>query len=1171
MDLLGLWSGADPFEALCRGVGSGLRFQQVTGLTGSDRSYLMAAVWARTGRTGLVVVGGNSRAERLAEDLRTFLPGHEVLVFPPREVLPYEVIAESPERTAERLKVLRRLKTPGPVLVVAAVEAVAGRMVPPGRLGWQRLVSGQAQDLRMLLVALGRMGYERHERVEAPGTMAQRGGIVDVWDPAAPAPVRVEFFGDQIESIRRIDPERQRSEERLAAVELGPAREVVVDAEAARTGLIAIRRELEATVSRLRRTGHRAAADRLRDRVEGHLLAWGDAPAGDGLDRFLPYFYPEPASLLDHMPQGLLTMVDEPERVRQMAADAERVAAERAASLLEEGQVLGGQSEIFVSWPLLEARLGAQPRIEFASLPTRQLVTPDRVYEVASRSGTVFHGQWGLFLKQLQERRNDRWRVVIMAATRDRGERLLQALTDEGVPTRVGRGEAAPPQPREVVIEHGSLQSGFALDGLRLWLLTDSEVFGRPKHRRRAAPRERAGTALLRQEDLKIGDYVVHTHHGIGRYRGIRTIEVQGHEKDYLHLEYQGGDSLYVPVEQINLVQKYVGQEGHEPRVYRLGGGDWQKVKNRVRASVREMAEELLKLYAAREALPGHAFGPDTPWQAELEDQFPYEETPDQLQAIEDVKRDMERPRPMDRLICGDVGYGKTEVAIRAAFKAIAGGKQAAVLVPTTILAQQHYATFRQRLAGFPVTVTLLSRFRSPREQAEAIRALREGTVDLVIGTHRLLGSDVKFHDLGLLIIDEEQRFGVAHKEKIKKIKEGVDVLTLTATPIPRTLHMGMVGMRDMSVIETPPEDRFPVQTYVAEYDEELVRDAIRRELGRSGQVFYVHNRVGSIDAISAKLHRLVPEARVAVAHGQMDENQLEATMLDFLEGDYDILLSTTIIESGLDMPRVNTLVVEDADRLGLAQLYQLRGRIGRSSRLAYAYFTYRADKVVAEAAQKRLEAIREFTEFGAGFKIAMRDLQIRGSGNILGPEQHGFILAVGFDLYCQLLEEETRQLKGQMVETPPTPTIEIPLDAYVPDTYITDPRQKIEVYKRAAQLRTLAEVEDLAAEVEDRFGPLPPPLQNLLSVARLRVRAEELEISAIVQENDRFRLKLARVSRLSAERIAELGARFRGRVTFHAGQAPEVTLRVPGSSPEEFLPLIEEVLTFLTPQAVSA
>jgi transcription-repair coupling factor (superfamily II helicase) len=752
--------------------------------------------------------------------------------------------------------------------------------------------------------------------------------------------------------------------------------------------------------------------------------------------------------------------------------------------------------------------------------------------------------------------------VVILVSSSQRAQQLLLSLQDHNIDAFYTSSLEGHVRAGNVVVSNGNPVAGFELPGCRLVVITESEVFGQRKKPRREW---RQSDRLAPFVDIKTGDYVVHVNHGIGRYLGVVPLTIQGIQKEYLLVKFAGEDKLYVPVDQVGLIQKYLGSEGEAPRLSRLGGGEWARAKGKVKEAVREMAQDLLSLYAARETIKGYAFGKDTVWQREFEDAFPYEETPDQLRAAEEIKSDMEHPRPMDRLLCGDVGYGKTEVALRAVFKAVMEGKQVAVLAPTTILAQQHYNTFKERLAVYPVVVDVLSRFRTNREQRQVLQELERGTVDIVIGTHRLLQEDVRFKDLGLLVVDEEQRFGVAHKERLKVLSKNVDVVTLSATPIPRTLHMSLVGMRDTSILETPPEDRYPVQTYVLEEDPVLIREAIRRELGRGGQVFFVYNRIHDMERVSSWLQGLVPEARIAVAHGQIREDELEQVMLDFMNHEYDVMVCTTIIENGLDIPNVNTLIVKEAGMMGLAQLYQLRGRVGRSNRVAYAYFTYRKDMALGEAAEKRLAAIREFTELGSGFKIAMRDLEIRGAGNILGAEQHGHIAAVGFDLYSRLLEEAVREAKGdeapRMVET----TIELPVEAYIPDTYIPDANQKVAIYKRIAAFSSLSEIPDLEDELVDRFGDLPGPVVNLLAVAKIRVLAGWLKIKSINLLPGQFRLLFAAGHPLVGEDLVAAGRQYQNRVKYsNAGDEFEIKLRLAGNGRCESSFLLEQLEAFL-------
>ncbi len=863
------------------------------------------------------------------------------------------------------------------------------------------------------------------------------------------------------------------------------------------------------------------------------------------------------ASLLDYLPpQALVVLDEEPDLAAQ-------------AQALRDGEEGGGGAHRHLPWAEVSTRLESCRRVVLSTL--RGAVPP--YVEVPLRFGGVeaFGGQTHLLARALREWTAQRRLVVVASA---HPERVGEILAAQGLQVPAAPGLPVAPPPGTMTAVEAALSRGFAFDPAGLVVVTDSEILG--WRRRRSRLRfVRRGKRISSWADLAPGDYVVHIHHGIGIYRGLVHLTVNGAERDYLLLEYAGSDRLYVPVEQIALVERYIGVEGQAPRVHTLGGAEWEREKQRVRESARELAGELLALYAARQTAPGFAFSPDTPWQHELEAAFEYEETPDQWQAIQDVKRDMEAPRPMDRLIAGDVGYGKTEVALRAAFKAVMDGKQVAILVPTTILAQQHYDVFLRRLAAYPITVEVMSRFRSRREQQRILRQLAEGQVDIVIGTHRLLQKDVTFRDLGLVIIDEEQRFGVEHKERLKQLRRQVDVLTLTATPIPRTLHMSLVGLRDMSVMETPPEARLPIHTEIREADEGIIREAIVRELARGGQVYVVHNRVQSIERAARAIARIVPEARVAVAHGQMPEEKLERVMMDFLGGRFDVLVCTTIVEIGLDIPRVNTVIIQDAHLMGLAQLYQLRGRVGRADRQAYCYLLYPRGETLTPEAEQRLQAMQEFVELGSGLKLAMRDLEIRGAGNLLGPEQHGHISAVGFDLYCRLLDQAIRELRGEMVDDAPDPVIDIHVDAFIPPEYVADETQRMALYRRLGAAASLEATERLAEEIRDRFGEPPPAVAHLLAAVRLRVLARRVGAAAVVREGGQYTIRLRPAAYLSdavqrrlrvayGERLqvtpAVLTVRTRGRQFLEqAGEIREIleaVARFSGQRAEEAVPI---------------
>ncbi len=1172
--LLRLWDDAPDFAAIVRAFEMGDRYQLVTGLSGSQRSFLVAGLVRRLASGALIVTADLGAAEAAADDLRTWLGPDRVVVFPPLEVLPFELLAQSPELRAARLAVLARLVRGEPAVVVAPVQALLRRLAPPEAFlrACVQVAAGGWGDPEELARRLAAAGYEPEAMVQGPGEFSRRGGIVDVWPLPDDEPLRLEFFGDTVASVRRFSAETQRSTGGLQACFIPPAREAVWDAAASAEAQRRIRRELGLTVRRLEgQPGLRERARRLDERVCAHLEALAEGQSPEALELYLPYAYDHLATLVDYLCPRSLVVADEPVRLAEAARESVRQAQESFTDALARGRVLPGQQAALADFEALwaAARRGpGQHRVVACSLLSRRLPDedPQRITSIPARQVQLFHGNWGAFGEEIGLWRRQGYRTVLLAPTPERADRARECLVQQEIYpiTAETLADGDPDRARlvsgQVAVLVGTVAQGFVLPGLKLVCLTDQELLGRTRRR----PRPRAfkeGARLGTLRELRVGDYVVHVTHGIGQYAGIQTLAVDGQRRDYLTVRYAGADRLYVPTDQLDKVQRYVGVEGQEPRLSRLGGRDWSRTKGRVKESVEALARELLELYAAREAEVGHAFAADSPWQAEFEATFRYEETPDQLQAVEEIKRDMERPRPMDRLLCGDVGYGKTEVAVRAAFKAVNDGVQVAVLVPTTVLAQQHYHTFRERFAGYPVEIDLLSRFRSRRRQAQTLKGLRQGTVDIVIGTHRLLQEDVRFKRLGLLVVDEEHRFGVVHKERLKQMKRNVDCLTLSATPIPRTLQMALTGIRDMSVIETPPEDRYPVQTYVAEYSDELVAEAIRRELDRGGQVFYVHNRVQTIDAAAARVKRLVPAARIAVAHGQMEEDRLEQVMVDFLGGAHDVLVCTTVIESGLDMANVNTLVVEDADHLGLAQLYQLRGRVGRSNRLAYAYFTYRRDSLLTETAEKRLEALRDFTELGSGFKLALRDLEIRGAGNLLGPEQHGHVAAVGFDLYAQLLEEAIARLKGQARPELPTPTLELRVDAFIPDAYVADARQKLEVYKKLAGVQSRDEVEEAAAELSDRFGPPPQPVQNLLQVARLRALAAQVGVVSLVQQERTVELRLSDRALVDPERFARFVQAHAGQVFVTGGDRPALRVLTRGLGDGKLLGFLEALL----------
>jgi len=1107
-----------------------------TGLSGGQRSIFLSAIY-NPNRVTLVVTPSLDQAEKLAADAAVLLPHCSPLIWEGNELMPYEEALPALDLRTERLQVLQLGRRPGTIIFAPVIGLLEGLAGADRFLNSQFSVDLSSRfDLDELAERLVMLGYERLPAVEGPGQFSIRGGIVDISPVTMDQPVRLEFFGDEIDSLRLFSYETQRSLENIQEVVIGPARETLYDAAELEQIKEAIWEAAQVQGERLHRLMRVEEADHLQAQVARHLEAFEERGHFPGMEQYKP-FLGKLATLFDYLPEDLLLILDEPLRLKEAVDHAYLEISETIAQLVERGKVLPALTGLYRDWtelwqifqrynPLYLSVLGKRVTgMEGASSTSLGLRMPEH-----------FAGSIERMLKQVKKWRRDHYRILLLVSTQERGERLVEILREEEVPALYVEEVGKELQIGNCVITTGDLQTGFEFPAFKLVVLTELELYGR--ERVRARPTKVEEGLKIAPSELKPGDYVVHINHGIGQYMGIEVLQVDDRSKDYLLIRYAGKDRLYVPTDQIHLLQRYVGLDEGAPRLSKLGGNEWARVKQKAKKSVHKMAEGLLELYAERQAVPGFAFSEDTPWQRDLEATFPYQETPDQMEAIEAVKGDMEKPRPMDRLLCGDVGYGKTEVAVRAAFKAVTNDKQVAVLVPTTILAQQHHRTFVERFEGFPVNVGVVSRFQSQREITKTIKGLASGAIDIVIGTHRLLSSDVKFKDLGLVIIDEEQRFGVAQKEWLKKVAPTVDVLTLSATPIPRTLHMAMVGVRDMSVIATPPEDRYPVRTYVVEYDEQLIRQAIMRELARQGQVYFVHNRVHSIDYVYSELQKLVPEARIAVAHGQMDEAVLERVMLDFYNGEFDILLCTTIIESGMDIANVNTLIVDNADYFGLAQLYQLRGRVGRTNRVAYAYFTHRKDKILTEEAEKRLSAIKEFTELGSGIRIAMRDLEIRGAGNLLGPEQHGFIASVGFELYTKLLEESIRELKGEKVVEPPEPVLDLQVNAYIDDRYVGDPAQKVELYQKIINVTDLEACAELEDEITDRFGDPPDAVYNLLQIGRIRVLSRRAGIANIMARERHFEIKFLEGLAIDAEQYAELYQRYRGKISYRHGKA---------------------------------
>ncbi len=1163
--MLGLreyFSKGDEFQSVFTGVKEGLKEQLVAGLAGSARMLLMASLYHETKRPQLIITHNLYQAQKLYEDMCELVSQDEVYLYPVNELISSEIAIASPELRGQRMEALNYWMKNKNGIVIAPISGVR-RYLPPKSI-WQKsqisFAIGDDIPLEETLATFVAMGYERVPMVSSPGEFSVRGGIIDIYPLTENSPIRIELFDTEVDSIRFFDIESQRSANKTDRITIGPADEVVLFPENYQRGAERLQKELQASLKKVK---DQKVKEAMHENITYEIDQLKSEQNFQGVIKYMDYYYDQPASLLDYLPEDGLVVFDEVSRIQEMSSDLDKEEAEWQTALLNQGEIVSSVS-LSRSYDTLFAKPVHSTIYLSIFLRHVAYTNPQNIINVSSKAMQNFHGQMKVLTSEIERWKKSGIAIVFLAATEERRKRLERVLEDYEINAMMVEQDT-PISHQQPQILIGSLNGGFELPMQKLAVLTEAEVFTKQSKKPRRSQKMSNAERIKSYSELKVGDYIVHVNHGIGKYLGIRTLEVSGIHKDYLYVSYAGNDNLYVPVEQIDQVMKYVGSEGKEPKLYKLGGTEWKKVKRKVQSSVEDIADDLIKLYAEREASVGHKFEKDTEEQREFEAAFPYQETDDQLRAIQEIKEDMEKTRPMDRLLCGDVGYGKTEVSIRAAFKAIMDGKQVAFLVPTTILAQQHFATIQERFADHPINIGLLSRFRSRKEQNETLKGVKNGTVDIVIGTHRLLSKDVTYHDLGLLIVDEEQRFGVTHKEKIKKLKANVDVLTLTATPIPRTLHMSMLGVRDLSVIETPPENRFPVQTYVVEYNGTLVREAIERELARGGQVYFLYNRVESIDYMTDQIRTLVPEARVSFAHGQMSETELESVMIDFLDGNYDVLVSTTIIETGVDIPNVNTLLVYDGDKMGLSQLYQLRGRVGRSNRVAYAYITYQRDKVLTEVAEKRLQAIKEFTELGSGFKIAMRDLSIRGAGNLLGAEQHGFIDSVGFDLYSQMLKDAIEERKGDAPkEKAFSVEIDLEVDAYIPGTYINDEKQKIDMYKRFRSIESLKDIMDLQDEMMDRFGDFPEEVEYLFQVSRMKELAKEVKVEKVGRSKKDIQLLFHESAReaIGGETIFEVANEFGNKLSLGAdGNKVKVVVKGRGLETKGHLQLVEKVL----------
>lgn len=1116
----------------------------VAGVVETAQGQLIYALSRENDSSALVICYSDMEARKLYSDMELY--SDNIIYFPAKEYIFYNIETSGHQNEHARISVLQKLISEDKYIVITSLDAVLQYTLSRDALCKMciEFELGRRFDLTELAQKLVIMGYSREDSVEGAGQFALRGGILDIFPPGSSNPFRIEFFDDETDSIREFDTYTQRSLDKVESVRIAPVCEAVITDEK--------RAEITAEIEKRIRSAKRKKSDEtiFIETSKADIESFKEQRYFPSIDKYVSLVYDEIPSILDYIEDSDLVFIIDPKRICERGKTFEWEKNEQIAELKEK-KILGPYKDNFYRSYQNTVREVSGKRL--IALDVLSHSTTDFKYKhietFVTKTTVSFHGKIEYLYEDLRNWQSKNYTVVILCASRGRGENLAGTLVDKGIRARFIFSDTNAGGIKfnkgETVIIRGELGKGFEYPELGFVLVSDREIFETKKSRSRRKVEN--ANRIRNYTDISVGDYVVHQTHGIGQYMGTQKMEVNGITKDYLKIQYQGTDILYIPIDQLNLLYKYVGNSDRKMKLNRLGGSDWNKTKQRVKQSTAELARKLVALYAEREKIKGFAYSSDTPWQRDFEDTFEYQETEDQLRSIEEVKADMESMKPMDRLLCGDVGFGKTEVALRSAFKAVGDSKQVAYLCPTTILAMQHYETFLKRMESFPIKVEMLSRFRTASEQKRILKQIKTGEIDIIIGTHRILSKDLEFKDLGLIIIDEEQRFGVAHKERLKELKQNVDVLTMTATPIPRTLHMAMTGVRDMSVLTEPPENRYPVQTYVLEDNPAVIADAIRNELSRGGQVFYLYNRIQGIYRKAEWIQSQFPEINVTVGHGKMKEDELEDIMYDMVNGKTDVLVCTTIIETGLDIPNANTIIIENADKMGLAQLYQLRGRVGRSNRAAYAYLTYHKDKILSDVASKRLRAVKEFTEFGSGFKIAMRDLEIRGAGNILGPEQHGHMDAVGYDMYCKLLKESVDEVQGIKSEEKLEVSIDINIDAYLPESYIKNHNQRIDIYKKIVAVENDDDKFEIEDELIDRFGDIPQPVQNIIDVASLKSSAKEVGICEISQSGDALQLKFME-DYVDAGLIMGLDKAFPKRIKLLSNEKPIISYALKGA-----------------------
>lgn len=1130
---------SEKFNIICDNLQKQGGLYSIEGCSDSARLHLSYAL-SRDYKYNLIVTYNEIKAREIYEEYSSF--DKNTVYYPAKDLMFFSADLHGNLLVQQRMKAVKAIAEGKNLTVVTTIDAfmdahLALEDIKKHKIHLNNTVSITIEQLEHALVELG---YERNYQVEAPGQFAVRGGIVDIFCLTDDNPYRIEFWGDEIDLLKSFDVESQRGIENLSEIDIFPANEVILDKTCMNNGIKAIREEMEKIYNVFRKNMQTEEAYRIKTSVSELLERIENNIAGASVDGYLTYFVENPVGFLDYfdLNETMITL-DEPVRLMERANAVEMEFTSSMENRLEKGYALAGQTRLLSSAGSIYAGLNKYRGIGFYALNNKAEAFDEvERYNLHMHAAASYSKDFNLLLKELKKWKSNNYRILMFSMSRTRAKRLSQEFQDNGLSSFYTDDEEHEIKPGEIMTTYGHVRNGYECPDLKYVILSENDIFGQRKVAKKKKT-QYEGVKISSFNDLKVGDYVVHENHGLGVYKGIEKVEIDKVLKDYVKIEYADGGNLFILATQLDSIQKYANMDAKAPKLNRLGGKEWSKTRKKVQTAVEEVAKDLVELYAARSQAEGFAYSEDNVWQQEFEEMFPYEETEDQIAAIEATKRDMESRKVMDRLVCGDVGFGKTEIAIRAAFKAVQDSKQVVYLVPTTVLAQQHYETFTQRMKNYPVRVELLCRFRTPAQQKKALDGLRKGSVDILIGTHRVLSKDVEFKNLGLLIIDEEQRFGVNHKEKIKKLKENIDVLTLTATPIPRTLHMSLVGIRDMSVLEEAPSERIPIQTFVMEYNEEIIREAITREIARDGQVYYVFNRVNQIEEVTARIAKIVPEARVAFAHGQMGEHNLEKIMVEFVNHEIDVLVSTTIIETGLDISNVNTIIVHDAENFGLSQLYQLRGRVGRSNRTAYAFLMYRRNKMLSEVAEKRLEAIKDFTELGSGIKIAMRDLELRGAGTLLGKSQHGHMEAVGYDLYCKMLNEAVKKEKGEVVAEGFETTVDINVDAYIPDKYIPNEFQKLDIYKRIAELESQEECEDMKDELTDRFGDIPKAVNHLLKIAMIKSKAHKLYITSVDAKSRYVSFQMYEHAVVNAQKIPDLVSEYNGLLTFRADVKP--------------------------------